>query len=337
MGQIGKEQKDKGFIIDHLHSGGVITNYYCTSSCGHCLYACSPLREKEYIRKDTLTRNLQVIKNLGCRSIHLGGGEPFLNMDGLKMVIETVNASGVKIEYVETNSSWYRDKDSACGILSSLKKRGLSTVLISMSPFHNEYIPFYKVKGVVEACSAVGMNVFPWIAEFYSEITSMGDESPHNLSEYEKTYGIDYLKKLPSRYWIHFGGRALKTFAPIIGKKPYKEFVTTGNYGCSEILDVSHFHFDLFGNYIPGLCSGLTIRWDDLGKALSTQKYPILNILFMEGVRGLFHHVSKEYGFEPAGGYMSKCHLCFDLRRHLILEEKVDSFELQPKSFYDQV
>ena len=337
MDQIRIGRQNSHFIIDHLHSGGVITNYYCTSSCGHCLYGCSPRWKKEYIQKKTLTNILQMIKKLGCRTIHIGGGEPFLNLDGLEMVIETVNASGVKIEYVETNSSWYRDKDSTCRILSSLKKMGLSMLLISMSPFHNEFIPFYKVKGVIDACDTVGMKVFPWISEFYSEITSLGDETTHDLSEFKKSYGVDYLKRLPSRYWIHFGGRALKTFAPIFGTKPYEAFISSDDKGCCEILDVSHFHFDLFGNYIPGLCSGLAIRRDDLGKVLSTENYPILNLLFHNGISGLFHFVKKEYDFEPADGYMSKCHFCYDMRRHLVLQVNMESPELQPRSFYEEV
>ena len=35
--------------IRRLRSGGIITNYFCTSRCGHCLYNCSPQWEKEYI------------------------------------------------------------------------------------------------------------------------------------------------------------------------------------------------------------------------------------------------------------------------------------------------
>jgi len=32
----------KEFKISRLFSGGLITNYYCTSRCGHWLYASSP-------------------------------------------------------------------------------------------------------------------------------------------------------------------------------------------------------------------------------------------------------------------------------------------------------
>ena len=117
---------EEDFVIDRLHSGGVITNYFCTSSCGHCLYFCSPKWKKDYIETGMLAQILEEIRNLGCNSIHIGGGEPFLNLSGLKMVVETCRAAGILIEYVETNSAWYRSMDSACEVLSALKKRGLS-------------------------------------------------------------------------------------------------------------------------------------------------------------------------------------------------------------------
>ena len=54
----------------HLSSGGLITNYYCTSSCGHCLYRCSPRWEKKYIDQETTRQILQKVKDLGCHSLH---------------------------------------------------------------------------------------------------------------------------------------------------------------------------------------------------------------------------------------------------------------------------
>jgi len=333
MNESGQKRK---FVIDGLRSGGVITNYFCTSSCGHCLYFCSPKWKKDYMEIGMLTQILKKIRSLGCKSIHIGGGEPFLNPSGLKMVVETCRSAGVWIEYVETNSSWYRSMDSACEVLSSLKERGLSALLVSMSPFHNEHIPFFKVKGVMEACNAVGINVFPWISDFYSEMDAFDDRKTHTLNEYENRYGSDYLMKLPSRYWVHLGGRALKTYSRIFGLEPYEETLSSNQRGCSELMDVSHFHFDLFGNYIPGLCSGLALHYSDLGDRVSPEKYPFLHILFHQGVSGLFELVSNEYGFKPSMGYISKCHLCFEIRRYLVMEKGVKAREFQPYGFYEQ-
>jgi hypothetical protein len=62
--------------INHLDSGGLITNYYCTYRCRHCLYGCSPGG-----KRNTLEKNVLKVKGLGCNSIHIGGGEPFLSLD----------------------------------------------------------------------------------------------------------------------------------------------------------------------------------------------------------------------------------------------------------------
>ena len=325
------------FLIDHLDSGGLITNYYCTSQCGHCLYACSPSWDKKYIDAQTAEQNILKIKSLGCHSVHVGGGEPFLNMNGLKMVVETAQSLGVHIEYVETNSSWYRDEDSACEVLASLKERGLATLLISMSPFHNEHIPFSKVKGVIQACKAVQINIFPWIMDFFAEIDAFDDKRTHTMEEYQNRYGNDYLRRLPSRYWIHLGGRALKSFASLFQTMTHEAILSSNEGGCKELLAVNHFHFDLFGNYIPGLCSGLSIHRDDLGQEISGEKYPILHVLFNDGIRGLFDLTSRQYGFQPSESYISKCHLCFDLRRHIVLDRGMASRDLRPTAFYEHV
>ncbi|MBW1784616.1 MAG: radical SAM protein, partial [Deltaproteobacteria bacterium] len=272
---------------------------------------------------------------LECSSIHIGGGEPFLNLSELEMVVETCRRAGIWIEYAETNSVWYKGLDSACEILSSLKEKGLSALLVSMSPFHNEHIPFFKVKGVMEACRAVGINVFPWISDFYDEMDAFDDRKTHTLSDYEDRYGKDYLVKLPSRYWIHPGGRALKTYSRILELRPYEDIVSSDPGGCRELTDVSHFHVDLFGNYIPGLCSGLAIHYKDLGDRISPDRYPFLHTLFRKGISGLLDTASTAYGFKPLAGYISKCHLCFEIRRYLVRDKGIKAREFQPDGFYE--
>ncbi len=325
----------KEFSIGRLGSGGLITNYRCTSRCGHCLYRCSPRRTQEYIDDETTRLNLEKIRSLGCRSVHIGGGEPFLDAGRLERVLEIAGETGVHVEYVETNSSWYTGRDAACEILERLRGRGLSTLLVSISPFHNEFIPFSRVKGVIEACRIAGVSVFPWIREFHGEVDSFDDKSPHRLSEYTDKFGRNYLARIPSRYWVHFGGRALSTFENVFESRDCRGTISSSSLTCPELLDVSHFHFDLYGNYIPGLCSGLSIRRDDLGKPLAPEEYPILTTLLRSGIHGLFKTASEEHGFKPSDRYLSKCHLCNDIRRHLVREVKMESKELQPVGYYE--
>jgi uncharacterized Fe-S cluster-containing radical SAM superfamily protein len=331
------ETAHRNLCIRRLDSGGLITTYRCTSRCRHCLYGCSPEWPRHYIDDDTARASLETIRRLGCRAIHVGGGEPFLDPEALGRVLELAGEAGVHVEYVETNSSWYRDQQSACSLLRDLKSRGLTTLLISMSPFHNEFIPFSKVKGASQACLRSGIAAFPWIKAFYREIDAFDDRVPHGLSEYEEKYGGDYLRRIPSRYWIHFGGRALATFRAVLETQEAHAILGKHTRGCDELHDVSHFHLDLYGNTIPGLCSGLAVRHEDLGKPLDPARYPILTTLYSRGVGGLFRMASETTGYGPEGRYLSKCDLCFDIRRYLLLQAGDGMWpELQPRWIYEQ-
>ncbi len=324
------------FVIKKLRSGGLITNYFCTSSCKHCLYNCSPLWEKRYIKPSVAEKNLKAVLSLGCRSVHIGGGEPLLRPGKLGTVLEVASEVGISIEYVETNSSWFKDPDSATALLSRLHEQGLNTLLVSISPFHNESIPFFKVKGVLEAAQQVGVGIFPWVTDFISDLSQFDPGKTHPLQEYQQLFDKNYLMQILQRYWIHLGGRALETFRPLLGDKNCLQVLDENPGGCAaELTDTSHFHIDLFGNYIPGLCSGLAIWKDDLGTPLSTEKYPILVNLYLNGIRGFFEFVRENYGFSPQRtNYINKCDLCTEVRSFLVQNDYNGSKELKPAGFY---
>lgn len=323
--------------IDRLRSGGLITNYYCSSKCGHCLYNCSPGREKAYMDFKMAIGNLKAIRELGCFSVHIGGGEPMLDFKSLFKVLDAASKESIDIEYIETNSSWFKNQDSACDMLYSLKAAGVSTMLVSISPFHNEYIPFDKVKGVIAACEKTGMGVFPWIPSFIPDVDSFDSALTHSLDEYREFFGESYIEKLPYKYSLTMRARPLKTFERFYPKKSLEDILSRNKNGCGELDDVSHFHIDLYGGYIPGLCTGLSIKTEDLGRELSDDEYPFLCLLFKKGVNGLYERASKEFGFVSEKKYISKCDLCFDIRKYLVLEKRVDSKDLKPVEFYASI
>ena len=202
--------------IGRLASGGIITNYFCTSACRHCLYNCGPHWEKSYIGPDTAEANFRAVKSLGCSAVHIGGGEPLLRPEELSAVLAAAHRAGVSIDYVETNCSWFRNPESAEALLADLRLKGLHTLLVSISPFHNEHIPFARTRGVMDAARSAGVGVFPWVADFITDLGAFDSARSHSLSEYEERFGEGYLRDIPGRYWIHMGGRALETFRPIL-------------------------------------------------------------------------------------------------------------------------
>lgn len=323
--------------ISNLSSGGIITNYYCTSKCKHCLYGCSPKWEKQYISKDTALDNFKKIRSLGCHSVHIGGGEPFLNVEGLKDVVRAANEAGVGIQYIETNSSWFKDIEQASSVLKEVKSLGVDTLLISISPFHNEHIPFYKVKGVMSACRNTGVSIFPWIDDFYEDINSFDDSTTHSLDEYASKFGENYIMNIPLRYWIHYGGRVIQFYKDYVPLKEIDDIIFSATR-CSELADTSHFHMDLFDHYVPGLCSGISIHRDDLGQPLSEEKYPAIHILYTKGIGAFYGYAMKNYGFQPTEKkYMNKCHLCFDIRKFLVANHDEHKHEFAPEEFYTKV
>jgi len=321
--------------INRLESGGLITNYQCSSRCGHCLYRCGPRWPADYIEDTTARSNMETMLELGCSSIHIGGGESLLKPDRLCNVLDIAADTGMKVEYVETNSSWVKSSDIACGILEKMMKSGLSTLLISISPFHNEYIPFTKVKTLMAACRKTGMAVFPWIPEFINEIECFDDKKTHERVEYEERFGEDYWDDLPNRYWISMGGRALETFGKAGARSTVHMLMSRSRSGCRELGQTDHFHIDLYGNFIPGLCTGLSIACGDLGRELLPEEYPVVTTLYNEGIGGLLHLAMEQYGFEAAKpSYRVKCELCHEIRKYLVLECKLDTKELQPGGHY---
>ncbi len=324
--------------IKRLVSGGLISNYFCASRCRHCLYNCSPNWEKNYIDPRTAEENLRTIRKLGCSSVHIGGGEPLLRPDALGDILEITAKVGVTVEYVETNSAWFKDIHSATAMLVKLRNQGLQTLLVSISPFHNEYIPFSKVKGVIEAARQTGIRIFPWISEFIADLSALDAAGTHALTEFETLFGRDYVMRLPQRYWIHMGGRALEAFRPYLADKSAQQIIDINAGNCAtELLSTGHFHLDLFGNYIPGLCSGLSIARDDLGKPLPAEKYPVLTALFHEGIRGIFKMALEKFDYTPAKeNYINKCDLCTEIRTLFVKNDFGGPAELNPKEFYKQ-
>ncbi len=322
--------------IKRLASGGVITNYHCVSRCAHCLYNCSPRRAKIYLDETLAEKIFRRIAALGCRSVHIGGGEPLLDPKKLTTVLDAARSVGMAIDYVETNSAWFIDPDQAMAVLNDLRAAGVRTLLVSISPFHNAHIPFSRVKGVIDACRRIGMEIFPWVNAFVRDLDRLDASQTHSMAEFEDVFGRDYLGQIPDRYWIHLGGRALDTFRSVYPLHSAAHILENSPLSCSRALnDTSHFHIDLYGNYIPGLCAGLAIAMDDLGRPLTTGKYPLIDRLTTTGIRGLYDLAGQTCGYIPQrSAYLNHCDLCTEIRQFMIQQDQNRFPELAPEGFY---
>ena len=160
---------------------------------------------------------------------------------------------------------------------------------------------------------------------------------PTPIGRYEELLGVEKASQLLwGGYGIISGGRAGYKLGHLVETQPAEAFAHENCAG--NILYAHHSHMDLFGNYIPAFCGGLTAAdWRDEDPL--RRPYPeLLELLIESGPSGLFEMAQNRYDYRPLPiGYAGKCHLCVDVRWHLVRVKGDDYPELRPARFYENV
>jgi len=278
---------------------------------------------------DTAKRICKVLKEKDLHSLHIGGGEAFLNFNGLLKVIEAVNESEISIEYVETNGFWVSDEKKTEQYLRSLKENGVDRLLISLDAFHAEYIPVGYPLHLADVCKNFGIKPIVWRKEFEDKINNFDKEKIHSRNELEKLLSPNYILEYSLAYQLQFNGRAINIEKEYYPSRPLSEIVANSK-PCYDIRRTDGVHVDLHGNYLMSWCAVIAIPIEEAVRGLPKDKYPIIEILLSEGVGGLLKYAENQ-GFQPNDGYTSHCALCFHIRHWLSETGKYP--ELYPEYF----
>ncbi|MBN2498437.1 MAG: radical SAM protein [Deltaproteobacteria bacterium] len=321
------------FEIGPLLGGGVVLGYRCSSRCRHCLYGCGPHRKDGQPSPEELDRLLDDLARLAPRArYHIGGGEPFLDRGLLHMAVEGMRARGLLLEYVETNAAWVDGRAQAEEILSELAAVGLACILVSLSPFHAEFVPYARTSDLIRAAERVlPGGAFVWIPGFAPDLEGQPQDRPLDLERLLEERGDRYARGLAVRYGLVAAGRAGRFLARHGQRFGWRELV--GRAPCRERLaDTRHFHVDGQGWYVPGLCAGLVLPWSELAGPIDLARYPVIDCLLQSGLAGLVERACGS-GFEPlADGYSSPCDLCTHVR--VFFFQREPSPDLGPPGFY---
>jgi hypothetical protein len=333
---------NEGYTMVPLHPQdiGIILSYRCQSGCKHCLYNCGPRWEKEAMSSHALRQALEAI-TIWPRTpqVHFTGGEPFLHFPLLLEGVRLANELGIP-RYIETSASWCKDQDEVVERFVALQQAGLQAILISCSPFHAERIPPARTLRAVRAALDIfgGERVIVYLPDFLEIVQFFDVERATPLSRYEERFGAEGARRiLWQGYGIISGGRSGYQLGHLMPRHAAASFADAD---CArDILYAHHSHFDLYGNFISGFCGGLAVGdWHELPQVLADfqeGRYPpLIEVLIDRGPSGLFEMARERYGYEPLpDGYAGKCHLCVDVRRHLV--ETGDFAELRPRGFYE--
>ncbi|MFX0170887.1 MAG: radical SAM protein [Candidatus Hodarchaeota archaeon] len=337
-------------LIPKPQSGGLILSYRCSGECKHCMYFCSPKWGNFWINEKDLELILEKISGFIAPSpygsenvslnhgLHITGGEPFLNYNLLLNSIQIANELQIPSLFVETNCYWCKNDDLTRNKLTELRNHGLKGILISVNPFILEFVPFERTERAIRISNDIfGNNIMVYQMYYYQQFKSLGIEKKLPIEQYLKQVNVNDLQRNVELFKM---GRAIYKLQHLYKKYPLHYFF---DENCSsELVRPWHNHFDNYGNYIPGYCGGLS--WGKINnleslcsEGIDLEEFPVFKSLILGNLKELHSFGIENFNYQgSSNGYISKCHLCFDIRRKLAL--KTDKIkELQPQEFYNQI
>jgi len=264
--------------------------------------------------------------------LHFSGGEPFLNFNLLLRAARIAGEFNIPSTFVETNCYWCTDDRGTREKLYALKDNGLKGIMISVNPYYLEYVPFERTERCIRIAAQVfGENTMIYQLDYYFRFKALGITGRMALEDYLRSESDD----ISGNVELFLMGRAAYRLAAFYPRYPAEYLASQPCL--PPLLRSWHNHFDNYGNYLPGYCGGISLgNWRDLDRILeqgiNPERRPVLWLLASRDFTGLLRFAS-DFGYrESRGGYISKCHLCIDIRKHL--SEKAEFEELKPEEFY---
>jgi len=340
-------------LVPETVSAGLILSYKCSAGCLHCMYACSPQWNGDWISEENLEKILSQLAGtiqpsfygpggVGVsEGLHFTGGEPFLNFELLCTAVSIARELHIPSTFVETNCFWCKDDKVTQENMEFLKNCGLAGIMISVNPFYLEYVPFERTERAIRiGLEVFGRNVMVYQLEYFRRFKAMGIKGTVAFKDYLGS--LETAGELVRNVEFFMMGRAAYKLSDVaeglFSRFPAHYFL--GQPCSPPFLRNWHNHLDNYGNYMPGFCGGISLgdcRELDrlLTEGIETDDYSVLGFLMNEDMEGLLLF-SRDFGYEQLeSGYVSKCHLCMDMRMHL--NKKQDFKELRPREFYYQL
>lgn len=135
---------------------GILLTSKCNISCRHCCNCSGPGSDR-VVSLDYIKDLIDDAAKIGSiTEVGLSGGEPFLFLDHVRDAMRHARGHGFTAS-VTTNGFWGRSR-RADRMLSDLQADGLTSLCISTSQFHQEFIRVETVVAAVAAALRVGLR-----------------------------------------------------------------------------------------------------------------------------------------------------------------------------------
>jgi len=305
--------------VKYWSSAGLMLTQWCNASCASCYLRCHPGRREEMSADEAIRLWRELIDACphGCR-IHLTGGEAFGRWDRLIELCRRASDEGLApLANVETNAFWASDEAVVRDRLTALAAAGVKKFVISADPYHQQYVPIARAR----LAARVGEEVFgagrvqvrwrDWL-DGGCDTDAMTDSERAALFARYAAGGRDRMN-----------GRAAEVLAPLLADKTPEDLA---DEPCRDaLLRSRHVHIGPGGWIMPGVCAGILVGRADERQSVGEcwrrladdhADRPVVGALAASGPTALLP-MARQAGFTPAEKYADKCHLCWDIRRHL--------------------
>jgi len=175
-----------------VHIALILTSR-CTARCTHCSASCSPERTDALLpaHVERLMNEAALIDDGEDLHFDITGGEPFMDFEQLHAAIAHAGKLGGGVSCV-TNAFWARTDAIATEKLTRLRDAGLELLSVSVSRFHERYVPLTSVRRALSVAAHLGIET-----ELKGAITRRDLADDGIVAKWEQTLDADQICIFP--------------------------------------------------------------------------------------------------------------------------------------------
>ncbi len=321
-----------------------LLTYGCPARCAHCSYRGGQVRGGSHLRAVDVAAWLRLVCEHPLEWVMFLGGEPFIYLDELILMVDAVRCESDAEPKVSTNGYWAYEENVARARLARLHAAGLDHIRFSVDAFHSGFVPVGRVALGIRAARAVGYKT---IAVDVQWVLAPDANLPTNAATRRMLDALAGMVDMEGVEIVnartHPVGRAAERLPELLqraGKMPVglcaAEGMCVSPYTLGEDLRAPYaveIHPDGTVSLCPGIALGSARQTplDVLLEAYDYKNYPMIRILVERGPVGLLE-AAEALGYVRRTGYVDACHLCYEARAFLASHEP----NLGPPHIYDR-
>lgn len=290
----------------------------CNAKCMYCQAEASPLKSELMDLSDTRKYLVEASSASNLESFMVFGGEPMLFPNLAISAFEKARELGIPRIEMLTNGIWGRNKARAKELAVKLRRSGLNDLGISVDAFHYQFIPLEYPRNVAVASVEAGIKEVTW------NVAVLESQNSKNKYDRKTAEILGILAPVGIEAHVHQVlpvGRAVSKLRPYLKQESLEGPCAGDPILETELTDPECITMEPSGDV--QICWHMTVgnaKEKPLSRIIREydwRKNTIIKTLVEEGPMGLVESVERNGFHFRENRYLSRCHLCIEIRRTL--------------------